>query len=150
MRDLPPFNKVAHACLFDRALDGQQDERSMIVEAAHESDIEEIAALGKFRLSRRILADGMDNEADLLSGQRVDAAGLRADLSLKPAAMVLTMRASAGKEILACVWLDKPARIISISACWPFAPRYRPAASAGRFSKKPRAWRKRPARGRCS
>jgi ribosomal protein S18 acetylase RimI-like enzyme len=79
----------------------------MIVEAAHESDIEEIAALVNSAYRGESSRMGWTTEADLLSGQRVDAAGLRADLSLKPAAMVLTMRASAGEEILACVWLEQ-------------------------------------------
>ena len=79
----------------------------MIDEAAHESDNEEIAALVNSVYRGESSRMGWTTEADLLSGQRVDAAGLRADLSLKPAAMVLTMRASAGEEILACVWLEQ-------------------------------------------
>jgi ribosomal protein S18 acetylase RimI-like enzyme len=79
----------------------------MIVENAHESDIEEIAALVNSAYRGESSRTGWTTEADLLSGQRVDAAGLRADLSLKPTAMVLTMRALAGGEILACVWLEQ-------------------------------------------
>ena len=59
----------------------------MIVEAAHESDIEEIAALVNSAYRGESSRMGWTTEADLLSGQRVDAAVLRADLSLKPTAM---------------------------------------------------------------
>ena len=80
---------------------------SVIVEPAHEGDIQEISALVNSAYRGEFPRTGCTTEADLLSGPRVDVAGLRTDLSLKPAAMALTMRPSAGGEILACVWLEQ-------------------------------------------
>jgi ribosomal protein S18 acetylase RimI-like enzyme len=78
----------------------------MIVAPYRDDDLDEIAALVNAAYRGETSRAGWTSEFELLGGQRTDAAMLRADLAATPGATILTMRESAGGEILASVWLE--------------------------------------------
>lgn len=78
----------------------------MIVAHYRSEELDEIAALVNSAYRGDASRAGWTSEAELLGGQRTDAATLRADLAAKPGATILTMREVAEGAILASVWLE--------------------------------------------
>ena len=81
----------------------------MIITPYRNEEIEEIAALVNSAYRGDSSRTGWTSEAELLGGQRTDAATLRADLAAKPGATILTLRETAQGAILASVWLEPAA-----------------------------------------
>jgi ribosomal protein S18 acetylase RimI-like enzyme len=86
---------------------GNRKEGSMFFAECRPSELEEIAAIVNSAYRGGASRAGWTSEADLLGGQRIDAASLAADLAAKPGATVLTMREREGGDILASVWLER-------------------------------------------
>ena len=80
--------------------------RSLHVSIAGDSDLEAIAALVNSGYRGDSSRAGWTTEADFLGGQRTDAASLRADLSARPSAVLLTLRDEPGGDLLGSVWLE--------------------------------------------
>jgi ribosomal protein S18 acetylase RimI-like enzyme len=78
----------------------------VIIETYRDADLAEIAALVNSAYRGEGSRAGWTTEADLLGGQRIDEPALRADLAAKPGAVILTMRAREGGEIVGSVWLE--------------------------------------------
>lgn len=78
----------------------------MIIAPHTDDELEEIAALVNSAYRGETSRVGWTSEAELLGGQRTDAAALRAELASKPRATILTMREREAGEIVASVWLE--------------------------------------------
>ena len=78
----------------------------MHVSVARESDLEAIAALVNSAFRGDSSRAGWTTEADMVGGQRTDAESLRADLSARPGAVLLTMRDESDGALLGSVWLE--------------------------------------------
>ena len=78
----------------------------MYVSVARDSDLEAIAALVNSAFRGESSRAGWTTEADLVGGQRTDAASLRADLAAHPGAVLLTMRDEPAGALLGSVWLE--------------------------------------------
>ena len=81
----------------------------MIITPYCNDELEEIAALVNSAYRGDSSRTGWTSEAELLGGQRTDAATLRADLAAKPGATILTLREAAEGAIVASVWLEPSA-----------------------------------------
>jgi len=77
----------------------------MLLAPAQDHEIEEIAAFVNRAYRGETSRAGWASEADVLGGQRTDAAALREDLAA-PGAVLLTWRDTAGGPLLGCVWLE--------------------------------------------
>lgn len=78
----------------------------MHVSIAGEADLEAIAVLVNSGYRGDTSRAGWTTEADLIGGQRTDAAKLRADLAERRGAVLLTLREGPGGELLGSVWLE--------------------------------------------
>lgn len=77
----------------------------MLLAPAQDHEIEEIAAFVNRAYRGEASRAGWASEADILGGQRTDAATLREDLAA-PGALLLTYRDTNGGPLLGCVWLE--------------------------------------------
>jgi ribosomal protein S18 acetylase RimI-like enzyme len=80
--------------------------RQVHVSVARDADLEAIAALVNSGYRGDTSRAGWTTEADLIGGQRTDAAKLRADLAERGGAVLLTLREEPGGELLGSVWLE--------------------------------------------
>ncbi|MCC7267953.1 MAG: GNAT family N-acetyltransferase [Caulobacteraceae bacterium] len=77
----------------------------MLLAPAQDHEIEAIAAFVNRAYRGDASRAGWASEADMLGGQRTDAAALREDLAA-PGAVLLTFRDDAAGPLLGCVWLQ--------------------------------------------
>jgi len=69
-------------------------------------DLEAVARLVNGAYRGESSRQGWTTEADLLGGQRTDAATLARDLAARPGARLLTLREAPDAPLLGCVWLE--------------------------------------------
>jgi ribosomal protein S18 acetylase RimI-like enzyme len=77
---------------------------------AADADLPAVAAFVNAAYRGESARQGWTAEADVLDGQRVDLAMLRADLAARPEAMLLLLRDGPEAPLLGCVWLE-PAEV---------------------------------------